>query len=60
MTEQLSQRSCKHALPSLQEMKIGLRSQGAGCTLCACKKAFMLPFLLMHSLLFTPEPDRKE
>lgn len=61
MTEQLSLRSCKHALSSPQEMKTGQRSQGAGCTLCVHKKAFMLPFsLLRHSVLFTPELDRSQ
>lgn len=61
MTEQLSLRSCKHALPSLLEMKTGQRSQGAVCTLCVHKKAFVLPFsLFRHSALFTPEPERSQ
>lgn len=51
MTEQSSPRSCKHPLPSLQEIKTRCWSQGAGCTLCVHKKAFMLPSSLLLCIL---------
>lgn len=62
MTEQPSLRSCKHALPSPQEIKTGQRSQGAGCTLCVHKKGFHAAFFpfVTRSALFTPELDRSQ
>lgn len=62
MTEQPNLRSCKRALPSLQEIKTGHRGQRAGCTLRVHIKAFTLPFLpfVTRSVLFTPELDRSQ